>query len=295
MSTAHPHSPRFYCILVHHGPVAPTASAVAALLGGKRVPHQVIIINHDEQPLPRTGPFAAASVLTIHPETNSGYGAGFNLGLGVLYSQGAKAHDLVIGLNNDVTVHNDTVAQLQQWWQANPEPALVGVRVHEGERQVVGGSLNRRTGRTHLIDQSALHKPTPPPLDYIHGAFFVVPYEICLHTKGMPEQYFLYWEDVAFSDRVKRLGYPLKSADGISVEHHHLDPPTPTQTYYLVRNGAHFMATTGRLPQRAWWRMYNRLRYLFHFLTKGQNNVVTQALRDAGKKTTGKYAPTESA
>lgn len=266
LSPSTPQNPRFWVILVHFGDAKPTLQALSSLLHGTLPPHRIVIIDHALHPL-----FLAAAsnhhMRLIRPQRNEGFAAGVNVGLGFFASAGAQGHDVIIVMNNDVTVYPDTLATLRAWWQEYCPTGIVGV-----ERR----AINLFTGRTTLMANHWWHLP------YIPGYFFAGSLGTLLHLKGLPEQYFLYWEDVLLSMRARRAGFTLDQAQGVQVVHPAHDTVTAERTYYLIRSGARFMAEESPWPWRWLWWGVNRLREAAH------RGVVRQALRDARHQRGGK-------
>lgn len=281
-------SRRFFVVIVHYGDATVLQAAVAALRTGSRQPDYIVIVDHNPEPL-AAALFVDAHTACARPSSNDGYGAGCNFGIGVLWQQRPTAHDIVACMNNDVVVNTDTLTQLTTWWRDNPAPALVGVVVEEGSRHVVGGgTVNMLTGRAYLTTKNESPNMKSKS-SYIHGAFFSAPWEVLMKTKGLPEHYFMYWEDIAFSWRVRQAGFLLKIAATVHVHHSEHSPSQADnhKLYYLVRNGALFLSQETAWPYRWWWYGYNRARLRYH-AWRGQQPVVQAALQDALKGRSGK-------
>ncbi|MDP3997225.1 MAG: glycosyltransferase family 2 protein [bacterium] len=278
-----PQCRQLYAIIVHYQNLAQTEQTICSLCRGSVVPDRIIVV--DQNP---TKKFQHKSdtcpVLVIRPQKNSGYAAGINLGLGAAYGGGIKPEDIVLCMNDDVSVLPDALERMMAWWKNNSVDALVGAAITEsGQTIAAGGKINYLTGRTRF------NTDTPARLDYIHGAFFAAPFRLFIAVKGLPENYFLYWEDVLFSRLVKQKGYPLKYLPQMKVTHHTLScgDKSTTATYYLVRNGALFMQTHTPWPINWIWRCLNLARLLFHYSLQGSSNPVTKALKDAARGKTG--------
>lgn len=267
---------RLFVIMVHYGPASPTQEAVTSLLSGDTTPEKIVVVDHAAEPLVLA---VDPTVVVVRPSDNGGYGSGINIGLGVLYGSGLNDSDIVVAMNNNAVVYPDALSELAAWWKQNPEPAVVGATVEEGQRVVHGGGqLNQLTGRTELATDAAT-----TALDYIHGAFLAAPWRVFTTLKGMPDQYFLYWEDVLFSHRARQAGWPLRQAERVRVRHETRVDGTQNdnQLYYLVRNGALFMSRETAWPLRQWWKLYNRLRQVYHQQRGTTSPIVREALADA--------------
>lgn len=262
-----PQNKALICIVVHFGLVDTTKLTIAALLQGKKKPDQIIIIDHSENGIN----FKHEKVIVIHPNKNGGYGAGINVGLGVLTGRGIKPQDIVVVMNNDALAAANDLALIDEWFKSRRQLALLGA---------AWGAINFLSGRTTLTGKRRQKNA------YIHGAIFAAPLGLFLQMQGLAEEYFLYWEDVEFSQRVVAAGYSLVVLPELKIKHDDEESQMPVEKiYYLVRNGALFLEKKTKLPIRLWWWTANRLRLFYHRWHK--NAVVAAALQDAINNVTG--------
>ncbi len=162
------------------------------------------------KPLSLTGGDNLASphhLTLIETGINAGYAAGVNRGLARLAA--LPGLDRYWVLNPDIVVP----ARTAQAFATCPVPAggfsLMGSRVlyldHPAIIQIDGGTLNRLTGVTSNINLFAEHRLTPPPsadaMDFITGASMVVSRQFYQSAGPMPEEYFLYYEEVDWAMR----------------------------------------------------------------------------------------------
>lgn len=267
-----PQTKKYFILIVHHGVEDPTNKLVETLLTGSHRPQKIIVVDHADQPF--YGSISHPHLQIIRPTMNAGYAAGLNIGLGMLLNEGVAATDIVVGMNNDVEVTSDTLAQLADWWEQHPGPALVGTKA---------GSVNLFTGRARLASNFQFSIFNFHLLPYIHGAFLCAPYQVFMHLTGLPTDYFLYWEDVLFSTRAGRQGIRLRLAQGVTVSHdERQNKISDERLYYLVRNGALFLGQETSWPWRVWWGLINKGRRLYH------RGLIGQALADAAAGKSGK-------
>ena len=138
----------------------------------------------------------------IETGVNAGFAAGVNQGLAALAVNP--------GLERFWIVNPDSVAapQAASAFANLAAPAggfaLIGGRVLYLDNpeiiQIDGGTLNRKTGVTGNLGLYARAQDTPPPLpsqmDFITGASMVVSRQFYETAGPMPEDYFLYYEEV---------------------------------------------------------------------------------------------------
>lgn len=156
----------------------------------------------------------------IEASENGGFARGVNLGLSHLLAH--TDLDRFWVLNPDAVALADTARA----FAAAPAPeggfALMGGRVlycdGTDNIQIDGGTVNRLTGVTGNLNLGKPHAHTPPPkaeeIDFIMGASMVASREFC-ETQGlMPEDYFLYYEEVEWALRRGDLPF-VYCAEGI--------------------------------------------------------------------------------
>lgn len=274
-----PHPPRCSVIMVHYGDPRVTQKALVALWAGVQPPARVIIIDHAERPLVLL-PRPQQDV--IRPATNAGYAGGLNIGLGMIFASRPHGRDIVVGMNNDVFVSAASLHVLVEHLWQHTEPVFIGAR---------WGVVNPLTGRSALRPTGSSERPSPTTLPYIDGAFLAAPWLAWWKLQKVPDDYFMYWEDSALYNRIRQLNIRVQVLPNLRLEHADTTTSAPVDwhTYYLVRNGAHYMQTSTSWPIRGWWRLYNPMRYLYHVVHGGpQSRLIRRALGDALRGVRGK-------
>lgn len=269
----YPQTRKYYVILVHYGDPDQTHKTLTSLINCQLPPHDIIVVDHARLPY-----FSQNSIAChlIRPQRNTGYAGGINIGLGALISRGISENDIVVVMNNDVIVGPAAFRQLRHYWHSCSGHAILGA---------AGGHVNLLTGRT-CPGQPASR---PHHLPYLDGAFLSAPLSVFMRTKGLPEQYFMYWEDALFSARARRRGLPLQTLPTIQVRHQSAagSQPSGDKLYYLVRNGALFLEQETPPPWRLYWYFANRARLVYHAIRRHRPPAVRRALLDAVRGKTG--------
>lgn len=164
----------------------------------------------------------AEDLLTVIPAgVNGGFAAGVNIGLAHLFAD--PAIDRVWILNPDSVVPPGTPAAFAA--QAPGPFSLMGGRVTYYDRpdmiQIDGGTLNPWTGVTGNVNlrQSFGAAPAPKVSDmvFITGASMVASRAFYETVGPMPEDYFLYYEEVEWA--LSRGALPLAVAPTARVYH----------------------------------------------------------------------------
>ncbi|WP_168207366.1 glycosyltransferase [Microlunatus elymi] len=135
-------------------------------------------------------------------DTNAGFGAGVNAGLAAARRAGADAYLLI---NPDATIDSDTLAAFHDHVRAHPLD-LVAPKVlrPDGSTWSAGMAVELPTGR--MRGRPGLRDIRRHESAWVSGACLAFSETLRQRVGGMPDGYFLYWEDVDFSLRVRRVG-----------------------------------------------------------------------------------------
>ncbi len=163
-------------------------------------------------------------VTIIESADNRGYAAGNNLGLR------RASGETVILLNSDVQVTPGALEALVDYLAAHPQVAAVsaGLGTPDGQPQAFAfgdeptpGYLLRR-GLRRLSGRGPLHNwavDHPVDADWVSGACLAVRRQ-ALEQVGLPDEgFFLYFEDVDWCLRMRRVGWRVVYQPGIRVVH----------------------------------------------------------------------------
>ncbi|MFN4128280.1 MAG: glycosyltransferase family 2 protein [Paracoccaceae bacterium] len=208
-------------------------------------------------PLPldgSTSPDFPHRIRLIETGVNGGFAAGVNAGLAALAAE--PELDRFWILNPDSIVPADSARAFATC--AIPETgfSLMGGRVMYLETpeqiQIDGGTINRWTGVTGNLNLGAPHKATAPVdpalLGFITGASMVASRAFYTAAGPMPEDYFLYYEEVDWA--LRRGALPLAYCSGGLVYHRAGTaigsptlgrPASPFSLYFKHRGRLRFM------------------------------------------------------
>lgn len=212
----------------------------------------------DCAPVPKPiilGDQSQASVVNLlEAPANTGFAGGVNIGLAHL-AQDPEVDRFWV-LNPDSAVPLGTVAAFAQYGGAGADGfSLIGGRVVYLEApdqiQSDGGVINKKTGVTHNKNQFAgPHIPAPDlgELDFISGASMVASRAFYEAAGPLPEDYFLYYEEVEWA--LQRGDLPLAYCADAVIYHRSGTSigssgvnrmASPFSTYFLYRARARFM------------------------------------------------------
>ena len=149
----------------------------------------------------------------IKGASNLGFGGGVNLGLRVALRDPRMTAAWI--LNNDTVVDQDAIKALRSTLDKEPNSGIVGSTLLYLDQpdliQAVGGRYNPWLGTTsHVLGHKPYSKKLcaavdPRTFDYIVGASLCIRREVLERVGLLSEDYFLYFEELDYVERMKRL------------------------------------------------------------------------------------------
>ncbi len=193
---------------------------------------------------------------------NLGYAGGNNVGLRFLRARGVPFAWI---LNNDTELLRGNSADLLARAAAEPAVGAWGTAIQQGERILLSHRLSRSSF-------AAIEGTEPGDLElpesFLTGSSLFLRLEAAAQVGDLPESYFLYYEDVAFSIELRRAGWKLGLAAEVRV--HHLESATAGRRsarveYSTRRNRLHLLRRyfPEALESRRRDLLYATQKYLF--------------------------------
>lgn len=182
------------------------------------------------------------NVLFIRSERNLGFAGGNNLGTA------AATGDLLFFVNNDTIIAPELVETLAATLRHNPQVGMVSPKILYYDDpltiQYAGfTSMNYYTGRNSCIGQfqkdEGQFNTQSGPTGYIHGAAMMVRREAMLRAGLMAENFFLYYEELDWCDRIRRAGFEIWVNCTCSILHKEslsVGKNSPMKEYFMSRN-----------------------------------------------------------
>lgn len=152
-------------------------------------------------------------VRIVESGRNLGFAGGVNLGLEHALR---RAPGYVLLLNNDATMAPDAVSAFVAYMEAHPGVGIAGgvvLNEHDDQVQVFGG------GHVHPLTGSCRRRNNAGDPDFISGALMFIREAALRDVQRLSDDYFMYWEDVAFSRRVVAAGWKLGVCEGAKARH----------------------------------------------------------------------------
>ncbi len=154
-------------------------------------------------------PSVELTVLRL-PE-NRGFAGGINAGLSVV---DRESETCVFIVNSDATISPESVDQLRGTLASDPSLGACSPRVEslDGSLQSLGGRIGRFSGRLRNYPKRGQRgRPWIP--EYLSWACVMLNGEAICATGLLDERFFMYWEDLDYSIRLRREGWLIGVTD----------------------------------------------------------------------------------
>lgn len=224
----------------------------------------------------------------IESKVNLGFAGGNNLG--IREAEGCY----IFLLNNDTIVKDDGFSKLIDRFETDPMIGVVCPKIKFIESgnpiQFAGYTpLSAITLRNSLIgfgeqDQHQYDEAHISP--YAHGAAMMIKRDAIEHAGMMPECYFLYYEELDWSERIKEAGFEIwyePLCYIIHKESRSTGQESPLRTYYLTRNRLLFARRNRKGVLRFMSYVYQVCLSLpvnlYRFSKKGRSDLQQAALK----------------
>lgn len=233
---------RLSVITVNYNGLALTAAMIESLGRHVSTPLEIIVVDNgsvrDEAALLKE---RYPGIIAIRSPKNLGFAGGNNLGIR------AATGEYVLLLNNDTEVADDTLHYLAETLDTDPSIGAVCPKIRfwapPQAIQFAGYTpLTRITLRNALVgfgDPDDGSHDTPRPSPYAHGAAMLVRRAAIEKAGEMPELYFLYYEELDWSERIREAGFGIVYNPRATVFHKEsatTGQQSPLRSYYLTRN-----------------------------------------------------------
>lgn len=198
----------------------------------------------------------------IRSEENIGFAAGNNLGI-----QKATG-DYLFLVNNDTEFTPGLLETLQQTLLNHPEIGIVSPKINYYEQpdviQYAGFTpMNYYTCRNKCIGQFEVDRGQydhiVAPTGYIHGAAMMVSRAALLKAGPMAENFFLYYEEMDWCEKIKNAGYEIWVNTNAKIYHKEslaVGKNSALKAYFMNRNRVLFMRKNAGFLQQGFFFCY---------------------------------------
>ncbi|MEM1326324.1 MAG: glycosyltransferase family 2 protein [Bacteroidota bacterium] len=243
--------PKVSIITINYNQTKLTGELIRSLQAQSFQDYELIVVDNAS----RRSPFPylkniEPNIIAIQSNENLGFAGGNNLGI----QKSSSAY--IFLLNNDAEVVEGTIPQLLSCFERFENVGAVSPRLYYDYPnrenplvQYVGATaFNPLTGRNQIIgyrekDRKAYDREAHET-NYTHGAAMMLPRAVVEQVGIMPEDFFLYYEELDWCEQIKRAGYRIFVDPKAVVFHKEsvsVGETSLIKTYYMNRNRVYFM------------------------------------------------------
>jgi hypothetical protein len=216
-------------------------------------------------------------IKTIRIDKNLGFAGGNNVGI-----KKTRGKYLLL-INNDTVFKEFNVESLLNRLESSSTIGIVSPKIRfawgTNPIQYAGYTpLSKITVRNQAIGFSEEDKcqyDTAHPTPYAHGAAMLIKREAINKVGLMPEDYFLYYEEIDWSMMFTRAGYEIWYDPACAIYHKESQSTgqdSPLRTYYITRNRL-------LLVKRNWDGIYKYLAYCYLTCIVASRNLLKYAFK----------------
>lgn len=231
-------------ITVNFNQAAVTEDLLASIIKKNTYPHiEIIVVDNGS----KTDPVPAwtekyTRIIFIRSEKNLGFAGGNNLGV-----KAAKG-DYLFFVNNDTIFTDNLVTELASTLEANPGTGVVSPKIvyydQQDLLQYAGFTpMNYKTAQNKCVGYQEKDNGQYDHLTgvtaYAHGAAMMVKREAIEKAGMMAENYFLYYEEMDWCERIRKAGYDIRVNMQALIYHREslsVGRQSTLKEYYMNRN-----------------------------------------------------------
>ncbi len=241
MKASQPNFPLVSIISINYNGAEVTCAMLESLTKITYPNIEVIIVDNASKENPSSIKEKYPWITFIESKENLGFAGGNNLGFKV--AQGKY----FLMLNNDTEVSSDFLEPLVSRMECDPTIGAASPKIifHHtpGTLQFAGfNPINPYTGRGTAIgfgmkDDEKFNRSMPT--SRAHGAAMMISKKVVQEIGMMADLYFLYYEEMDYSERIKRAGYSIWYEAHSCIYHKEsmaTGKGSTLKTYYLTRN-----------------------------------------------------------
>ena len=281
--------PKLSIITVNYNGYNDTEQLIESLQSYLSIPYEMIVVDNgslENEAVKLKNQFPNVEV--VRSERNLGFAGGNNLGI-----RYASA-DLLLFINNDTYVIDDSLTLLIERMQSEPTLGGISPKIlfanEDNLIQFAGYTpLSKITLRNRLIgfceqDEGQYNNPVFTP--FLHGAAMLIRKEAIDKIGGMPEMYFLYYEELDWSLQLRGGGYQLEYNPAAVVYHKEscsVGQDSPLKAYYMTRNRLLFakrnLSSLNRILSIAYQISFALPKRVLHYLLNGRTDLAVAVLK----------------
>lgn len=251
-------------IILHYQNVQDTLACLKSIFNSENKENKFIVLvinNSEDDRLKNSLEKISDKVIIIQNNVNAGFARGNNIGIRKAITLGCNNFIL---LNNDTLVRTDTVKKLVEYARDSLNAGIFspkiyfapGYEYHKNRYKIqergkviwyAGGIIDWKNIYPSHVGVDQVDKgqfDTITDTDFATGCCMLIKKDIINKVGYFDEKYFLYFEDVDFSQRVKKYGFRVMYNPLTSIWHKNAassgKPGSSLHNYYQTRNRLYF-------------------------------------------------------
>ncbi len=195
------------------------------------------------------------NIRIIHSEKNLGFAEANNLGIK------QAGGEYILLLNNDTEVEGRLIEDLLHHFDDDTAAISPVIHYYEDQKRIqfAGNTvINPFTGRNKVYSEISGESKLKETA-YFHGAAVMIRTSAIEECGLMPEEFFLYYEELSWSESFKSRGYKIKVALNCKVLHKEsvsTGKGSPLKVYYHNRNRLKFLKKHSHNVQFVFFLIY---------------------------------------
>lgn len=219
-------------------------------------------------------------VILIQAGENRGFSAGNNIGIKYAMTQGDA--EFVMVLNNDTVVEKDFLSLLLEKTQESNDFGLIGPKImhyeHPNNIFSNGGKYNPWTSHVTFLNSGEKDNgQTVSEVSFVSGCAWFIPIKTLNKIGLLDEKYFMYMEDVDFTQTILSHNKKLGIASDSKIFHKGVQSSgggtSDFSTYWISKNLARYilnnLSTLQKISATSYF-FYNALKALTKSILKGR-------------------------
>jgi len=238
-------NPKVFIIILHYGSTKDTEECLKSLEKLDYDNHKIIVVDND----PKNNfqfPNSNFQIKYIKNKENLGFAGGNNIG--IKYALEKKA-DYILLLNNDTIVDPSFLKKLIEAGESDKKIGILGPVIYKYSSTNPGQEIHFAGGKINWLFTKGKHITNLCPksqiinlkkTDYITGCCMLVKREVIEKIGLIPEEYFLYFEDVEWCLKARKKGFKCILVPTSKIWHkvsRNASEGSFSYIYYHTRNG----------------------------------------------------------
>lgn len=207
--------PSILVAILHYGSSALTYRCLEQLLNKDQM--EVLVIDNDPKNIFRPLGKKYSNLKIIKTNENLGFGKSNNFGIQYIKK---SYHKYILLLNNDVVISEFAITQMVKELE-NLKAGIVGPCIYFSDNPNIIWACGGYVRKFNFEIRGYNFKITSSPysVDYIPGAVLLTTIKLWEEIGGLPENYFLGYEEAEFALSASKLGYKIMALPNIKVLH----------------------------------------------------------------------------